>query len=574
MSKDGLSPDGPIQNAWSGSSELVWPLLATVLVLCCIATRIISGFQSRVDSKTEQPQSVKTLPYWFPWLGHSLSFIWDHISFTEKTRDYMNAPVFGSYVGGTKHTTIVSPSMIKSIMQSKATTSAPLVNRALKAFGDDLGSLRDLNTTDYQVFHHKLPNLLMREPFITEASETTIQLLKREVPNFVTFCRSVVDQTLWERGSDVEVVDDNRDKPACEANLFDLVRGFIGNITTTTIMGQAILEAFPSLLDDLWVLDNRFPLLAIGVPRWAPLPGVPAAYAARDRILNSLAAYHQAFLQWDDGVDPGVKFRDLEDVSEPLKQRIRTSKNLGLSPRSSAPGHLSLLWAMNVNSSNIAFWYLVRLYNDPTLLEEIRKEISPYVKAHRPSREETGFPFEEPPRISLNLEGLLNSCPLLKASFYETLRLDSADMSFRKLTSDLTITESKEDVTNSDRTKPRSYKVYKGESLILHHGVLQNDSRYFSNPSQFDPLRFIITDPETGEKKADMHTIHPFGGGMSGCKGRTFAERQLLAFTAAMIVMWDIEPMDGSHFTVPRHRQSSGAYLPKNDIRVRIIARV
>lgn len=86
MGKDGLSTDGLIQNAWSGSSELVWPLLATVLVLCCIATRIISGFQSRVDSKTEQPQSVKTLPYWFPWLGHSLSFVWDHVSFTEKSR--------------------------------------------------------------------------------------------------------------------------------------------------------------------------------------------------------------------------------------------------------------------------------------------------------------------------------------------------------------------------------------------------------------------------------------------------------------------------------------------------------
>ena len=86
MGKYEYSPDVLIQNAWSGSSELVWLLLAAVLVFCCIATRIISGFQSRVDSKTEQPQSVKTLPYWFPWLGHSLSFIWDHVSFTEKTR--------------------------------------------------------------------------------------------------------------------------------------------------------------------------------------------------------------------------------------------------------------------------------------------------------------------------------------------------------------------------------------------------------------------------------------------------------------------------------------------------------
>ncbi|KAF7595161.1 hypothetical protein BBP40_007128 [Aspergillus hancockii] len=458
-------------------------------------------------------------------------------------------------------------------MLSRVTSSVALINRALKAFGDDLGSLRKLNTDDYHAFHHKLPNLLMREPFITEVSRTTVQYLKREIPNFVTFCRSVVDQTQWERGSDVDVVD-GRDKAACEANLFALVRGFIGNITTSTLMGQAILEAFPNLLDDLWTLDNRFPLLAIGVPRWAPIPGVSAAYAARDRILNSLAVYHQAFLHWDDGVDPGVKFRDLEDVSEPLKQRIRTSKTLGLSPKSSAPGHLSLLWAMNVNSSNIAFWHLLRLYADPILLEEIREEISPFVTAHRPTIEETGLPFQEPPRISIDLEGLLKSSPVLTASFYETLRLDSDDMSFRELTSDLTIRESNEDAKLSGLTKPRAYKLDKGESVILHHGVLQKDSRYFSNPGQFEPWRFISTDSETGEKKADMHTIHPFGGGMSGCKGRTFAHRQLLAFTAAMISMWDIESMDGGRLSIPGHRQSSGAYMPVQDIRVRIVARV
>ncbi|KAE8384418.1 RNA12 protein-domain-containing protein [Aspergillus alliaceus] len=563
--------NGLIQSVWNSSSGLVWPLLTAVLVFCCIATRITSGFRSRVASKTEKPQSVRTVPYWLPWLGHSASFMWNHVSFTEKARDYMNASMFGIYMGGTTYNTIVSPSMIESVMLSRVTSSVTLINRALKAFGDDLGSLRNLGAVDHHTFHHKLPNLLMREPFITDISTTTVQLLKREIPNFVTFCRSVVDQTLWERGSDVDVVDDNRNKPACEVNLFALVRGFIGNITTTTLMGQAVLEVFPNLLDDVWILDTRLPLLMIGIPRWVPIPGVSAAYAARDRLLNSLAAYHQAFLQWDDGVDPGVNFRDLDDVSEPLKRRIRTSKSLGLTPRSSAVGHLSLLWAMNVNSSNIAFWHLVRLYADPTLLEEIRKEISPYVQAHRPSREETGFPFQEPPRISIDLEGLLKSCALLKASFYETLRLDSADMSVRELTSDLTI---EEDATLSDIAAPRTYQVRKGESVILHHGVLQNDSRYFSNPDQFDPLRFIITDPVTGKKNANMHTINPFGGGMSGCKGRAFAERQLLAFAAAMICMWDIEPMESSQIAIPRHRQSSGAYLPEKDIRVRIVARV
>ncbi|KAE8146134.1 cytochrome P450 [Aspergillus avenaceus] len=546
----------------------------TIVLFLCIATRIITGVQSRPGtSKTEQPQSVKIVPYWLPWLGHSLSFIRDHVNFTKNARDYMNEPILGIYMGGTKHNVVVSPSLIKSVMLSRAVSSTSLVNRALKAFGDRLGALRNLNAVDHHAFHHKLPNTLMREPFITEASATTVMLLKRDSPNFVTFCRSVVDQMQWERESDVTVVD-GRDKPTCEANLFALVRGFLGNISTATLMGQSILEAFPNLLDDLWTLDSRFPLLALGVPRWMPLPGLPTAYAARDRLLDSLAAYHQAFLHWDDGADPGVKLRDLEDVSEPIKQRIQMSKSLGLSPKSSAPGHLTLLWAINVNSSNIAFWHLLRLYADPSLLDEVRKEVAPYVNAHRPTKEETGFPFEEPPRVSIDLEGLVQSCPLLKASFYETLRLDSADMSLRELTSDLTISESTEDAAIYGSGEPRTYKVRKGENITLHHGVLQNDTRYFSNPDQFDPLRFILTDPQTGVKRADMHTIHPFGGDMFGCKGRLFAERQILAFVATIISMWDIEPTDRDQFTIPGHKQSGGAYLPQADIRVCLTTRV
>ncbi|KAF9887662.1 hypothetical protein FE257_009755 [Aspergillus nanangensis] len=573
MGKYTITSDALFQSAQSNVNELAWTIVLAILVLCTV-TRIVTNLQSRADSTTNaEPRSVKTVAYWVPWVGHGSSFLWNHINLIGKARDSRKEPVLGIYMGGAKHNFVVSPSMIKSVMIPENTSSASMINHALKTVGGDQGPIRNLSPADHQVFHHNLPNLFTREPFTTQASEAMVQLIQRETPNLVTFCRSVVDQAPWERGSGVMIAE-GHDQPACEANLFALIRGFVGHITTSTLMGHAILEAFPHLLDDIWLFDNRFPLLAMGLPRWLPLPGLPAAYAARDRVLGSLAAFHQAFVQLEDGIDPDVKLRELDDVSEPIKQRIRMSKELGFSAKTSAPGHLILFWAMNGNTPNIVFWNLLRLYTNPTLLEEIRKEIAPYVKMSRPTREKTGFPIPEAPKVSMDLDGLFKKCHLLKGSFYETMRVDSAGFLFREAIADLTITESEEDATIAGFSEPRSVRISKGESVAVPHGVLHNDPRYFSNPGQFDPLRFITTDPTTGVKRADMHTINPFGDGMAAYKGPVFAEREILAFVVPIISMWNIEPAEGEQLILPRHKLSGGTYLPSRDIPVRLSMRI
>ncbi|RAL04981.1 cytochrome P450 [Aspergillus ibericus CBS 121593] len=562
-----LVPGDLLRLVRDGLARIGWPALVAILVSICVLTRLITGFQSRLRGSPEagHPRPVRTVPYWLPWLGHGPAFAWDHVSLIQKSRCSMKEPVFGIYMGGTKHHVVVSPSMVNAVFTARGTSSTDLINYALEKIFGDRGVIRNLNPVDHHALNHNVPNLLMREPFLTEGTKTATRLIEREIPNLVTNCRSIVDQTLWERGSQTVVID-GEDSLSCEANLFALIRRFVGHVTTAIFMGEALLEAFPTLLEDVFALDNQFVALSMGVPRLVH-PGVSAAHAARTRLLDALTAYHRAFVAWDDGIDPGLTFRDLDDISEPQKERIRKCKELGLSARASAPTHLSLLWAMNGNSPNVVFWHLLRLYASPSLLEEIRKEVAPYVTI---SREETGFAFQEAPKLSINTEALVKSCPLLKASFYETLRLDSAPLSFRGVTSDLTITESDEDAAAAGVAQPRSYAIKKGGSVAIPHAVLHTDPRYFSKPGDFDPLRFITTDPETGARKVNVHTIKPFGGGVSGCKGRAFAERKLLAFTAAILTMWDIEPAQDGGFTIPEHRPSGAAFLPKKDIRVRL----
>ncbi|KAI9374565.1 cytochrome P450 [Aspergillus egyptiacus] len=567
---------GMIQASLEGL-QLKQLAIATIIILSSVLvlTRIFSGLQSRaVKTTTSQPRQPRIVPYWIPWIGHSLLFARNYMDFLQEARQSMKEPVFRIMLGGAKHNVVMSPTMVRSVLTFRGVTSASLINHVSKKIFGDRGAFGKLNPADHDVFVHNIPNQFMHEPSLSQTSAAAARFIERETPNLVTSSHAVIDQMPWERPADVTVID-GKGQAACEVDFFALIRYFVGSVTTTSLFGSGILDAFPMLLADIWSIDDQFTTLAMGPPRWLT-PGISKAYASRDRLLDILTVFHHALLIWDEGKELGMEFRDLrdlEDVSEPIKERVRMAKDLGLSPKESAPAHLSLLWAMNGNSPNIVFYHLLRLYANPTLLEDIRNEIAPFVKVSRPSREETGFPILEPPSLSIDLDRLCDSCELLKATLYETLRLDSAGISFRQLTSALTLKETKEEATSAGQSGPRSYSLEKDELIVLPHGVLQNDPEKFPNPDQFDPLRFIQTDPTTGKKCAKLDTITPFGGGVPACKGRAFAEKKILALSAAIVSLWQVEPAKGKDFDIPEHKISSAAFLPKNDIRVRITSR-
>jgi hypothetical protein len=474
----------------------------------------------------------------------------------------MDEPVFGVYLRGETHDTVVSPSMMKTVMSSD-TSSNTVLDQALQNVFGDRSLVRNLHLKRNQGITDDVAELMSKESFASDVSVAITKLLQRNTSSLVTFSRSPVDMAPWERESHVAISE--ADQAVCEANLFELVRSFMGHNLTTLMMGEAFVENFPMFLGDLWTLDRNFVPLFVGARRWMPTPGVSSGFAARDRLLHIMSIFYRAFSAWDDGVDPGIELRELDDVSELVKQRMRTFRELELSPGASAAGNLSLYWDIIEHTTKITFWTIIHIFADSALLKEIRTEIASCVKTTRLSREETGFPFEEPPRLSLDLEKLLNSCPLFKACYYETLRLHSAGISFRKLESDLTLTESTEDAA-----EPRTYKLSKGGKVIMPHGVHLNDPQRFSNPDQYDPLRFIVTNATSGAKRASADPIAPFADGLYGSKNNNFTERAILGFTASIVSMWDIQSASEKELAVPRHTTTWGAFHPAKDVRVKM----
>ena len=52
------------------------------------------------------------------------------------------------------------------------------------------------------------------------------------------------------------------------------------------------------------------------------------------------------------------------------------------------------------------------------------------------------------------------------------------------------------------------------------------------------------------------------------CKGRHFAQKEILMFAAAIITLWDIEPAGGGPWKMPRHRGGVGTYWTDEKTRV------
>lgn len=243
---------------------------------------------------------------------------------------------------------------------------------------------------------------------------------------------------------------------------------------------------------------------------------------------------------------------------------------------------------MNVNANQVIFWLIWYVYSDRALLSELRTELAPYVKFVQPP--DSGLPVKDAPQLDIDLDSLWNKCPLLKGAFFETLRLEAASSSFKMISEDFVVTESEEDAKLLGKDRPESYFLPKGELLCIPHGVHQNDERYFRDPKRFDPRRFWskpgkTTDGTTDEKnppvssaddsnadvRVEYGTMKVWGGGKQMCKGKTFAEKEVILFAAAIIMQWEMVPVaNGGKWVHPGRKLSAGAYNPKSEVKVRL----
>ena len=375
--------------------------------------------------------------------------------------------------------------------------------------------------------------------------------------SFVTFSANPGQMKRWELSADIRVITpDLPGQPgAVEANFQSLTRDFGACVAIPLFYGQDFLDRCPRILDDLWKFDNDlFPLMMIGVPPWVPLKVVKEGVAARSRLHAELAALYRRIDQHKRGepVDFGA---DMSDISIVAMERTRVYERDGWSFPERGACELGAFWGQNANTQPMLFWFLTFVYSTPGLLEEIRKEMAPHIKWSHAS--------SSPEIVSIDMAALYSDCQLMKACIFESYRLANEATSIRYVVRPITI----DDGGYKHTLKP-------GTFVSAAHALTQRDPHVYADPDKFVPDRFLETDSASGKPVARYGRLRPWGAGAAMCKGRTFAERELMALGAAIMSSWDIEPAGGAPWKLPAMVPGTGVKKPVKDIRVLIRRRV
>lgn len=347
-----------------------------------------------------------------------------------------------------------------------------------------------------------------------------------------------------------------------------MIRDFVTHTANPALIGTDFINNNPDYWENLWAMDRGFMYLATGLPRWTPFPPLTRAHIALRGMIKSMMAFETAMDKKSNGQDPGHEWQDLDNVGVLIKARVETYRKHNLSIRARAAIEVALLWAMNANANPLIYWLLNHIYADKQVLQQIRDEVAPYVPAVPPS---TGFGIPDLPRMeNLNHDALATKCPLLKSAYVESLRFDTAVWSFKVMRQDFVLSG-----RGDSRTDPEAerFLLRKGSYAHVAHDLHHTNPQYYEDPTTWKADRHIrYVDDEKGGKKAavDMGNVRPYGGGHSMCKGRAFAQKEILMFTAAIVSFWDMEPKGGgtSEWKIPKAKRATGTKTTSEDQRV------
>ncbi|MBX3080318.1 MAG: cytochrome P450 [Anaerolineae bacterium] len=167
---------------------------------------------------------------------------------------------------------------------------------------------------------------------------------------------------------------------------------------------------------------------------------------------------------------------------------------------------MGLIFAGHETTAGQAAWLIALLLQHPDYQKLVREEIKQTVAY--------GQPIDA---------AVLSKLEYIYWAIDETTRIrPSADTQLRTVTSPVKIGE---------------YEIPSGWRLMVSGATSHFMPDVYSNPEQFDPLRYS---PERGEGK-NPFSIIGFGGGVHKCTGMNFAKNEMAVITSLLFQQFDME---------------------------------
>ena len=260
---------------------------------------------------------------------------------------------------------------------------------------------------------------------------------------------------------------------------------------------------------------------------------------------NARAALGTAFEEYFKNFDP-------VQSSAMIRARYASNKKHGVTLWNQGRLEVGTLLGILANTIPAAFYMLVHIYSDASLLQDVREELearSVSSGSHATSR-------------TLHAASLREKCPLLSSVWQELLRVHALGASSRFV---------REDVVLDGRYLLRKNGVVQMPMAVMH----SNQRTWGDDAASFRPRRFLERDAGRKGASRTAAAYRPFGGGASMCPGRHLVAQEILALTAYLVLRYDMEPSEGRWY-VPEGKQESLAtnvFPPDRDIKVKILKR-
>jgi cytochrome P450 len=203
--------------------------------------------------------------------------------------------------------------------------------------------------------------------------------------------------------------------------------------------------------------------------------------------------------------------------------------------------------ALLANTVPASFWMLYHIYSDPKVLAHCREELANAITSDvSEGVKGTGN--------VIDISKVKSSCPIFLSTFKEVLRHHSTSVAARLVMEDYVLDD--------------QYLLKKG-STVMMPGPVQHTLQdvWGDDTHSFNYKRFAV--PNQHKYTA---AFRAFGGGSTLCSGRHFASTEILAFTAVMLMRFDMKPVAGkwiqpTESNVDFWEATAG---PDNDIEVEI----
>lgn len=385
-------------------------------------------------------------------------------------------------------------------------------------------------------------------------SQSAVKQFQAHLPDLISFMSTLVDQAPWERDTVTSVTEDYS---TATVSFYELFRNFTSHHLVSTLLPSHLLESHPhaqSLTLDLWNTDAATFPLALGLPRWLPLPRLTTAHIARRNLLWTLGGLLRGLDQLDGGHEPGGEWQNLgvEDVSPFLRDFQASCR--AASPDARASLLLARTLALCARVTKLAFWMLSHLYADARLLAELRDEIEEAASAVQPP---PNFGVTEPVRLSIDTTGL-GKCEALNGAYLETKRLYERSFSLVKADENCTITPKG---AHADQLS-----LKKGSFVVTAPWLHNTNPANFVQPRKWEADRHT----EAGGWEDDV-LMASQGIDIDLAGGEGLIKELTLALVAGLVAIWDIEmlpkmPKPARSVSVAGPRAFPNAKLKRREI--------